>query len=65
MEATNLSLKDGYSVDLREALGRVIGQGLESASSAGRKEYCRGNRSVWMVTMVEVADFHSYGDVSF
>jgi hypothetical protein len=59
MEAANLSLKEGYTVDLREALGCVIGQGLESASRTGRKEYCGGNRGVWMVTMVEVAEFHS------
>jgi hypothetical protein len=43
MEAVNLSLKKGYPIDLREALGCVIGQGVESASRTGRKEYCGGN----------------------
>ena len=38
VEAAHLSLKDGYPVDLREALGLVIGQGLKSASRTGRKE---------------------------
>jgi len=58
MEAANLSLKNGYPINFREALGCICGQGLKSASRTGRKDYCGGDRSGGIVMRVEVADFH-------